>query len=156
MGRQHAWKKFEVLVGKFFGTRRNPLSGSNSGHTHSDTLHDNLFIECKYRAESALDTLYQEVEKKADEEGKVPVICLKKKKAKGFFIVLHSTDFPTVFELGKELIFVRRDKKKRTIYQAIEHDFNRAKKAKNPNQSIRIRSKEYSTDSASLEELSGL
>ncbi len=40
-------KKYELRVAKFFGTKRTPLSGSNSGHTHSDTLHPRLYIEVK-------------------------------------------------------------------------------------------------------------
>ena len=40
-------KAYERRVAKFFGTKRTPLSGSNSGHTHSDTLHPRLYIEVK-------------------------------------------------------------------------------------------------------------
>ena len=42
-----AWKNRERLVAKFFGGMRNALSGINSKVTHSDVIHDNLFIECK-------------------------------------------------------------------------------------------------------------
>ena len=40
-----AWKNRERLVAKFFGGMRNALSGINSKVTHSDVIHDNLFIE---------------------------------------------------------------------------------------------------------------
>ena len=45
-----AWKNRERLVARFFGGVRNALSGINSKVTHSDVIHDNLFIECKLRA----------------------------------------------------------------------------------------------------------
>jgi hypothetical protein len=41
------WKEFERRVARAFGTERTPLSGGNSKHTHSDTLHPELYIECK-------------------------------------------------------------------------------------------------------------
>ena len=40
-----AWKNRERLVAKFFGGMRNALSGINSKVTHSDVIHDKLFIE---------------------------------------------------------------------------------------------------------------
>ena len=40
-------RSFESRVARFWGTRRTPLSGICSGHTHADTLHKDLFIECK-------------------------------------------------------------------------------------------------------------
>ena len=45
-----AWKNRERLVARFFGGVRNALSGINSKVTHSDVVHDSLFIECKLRA----------------------------------------------------------------------------------------------------------
>ena len=45
-----AWKNRERLVSKFFGGIRNALSGINSKVTHSDVIHESLFIECKLRA----------------------------------------------------------------------------------------------------------
>ena len=45
----------EAVVANYFGTRRVPLSGSNSGHgTNSDSLHPKLYIECKVRSKIAL------------------------------------------------------------------------------------------------------
>ena len=43
-----AWKNRERLVAKFFGGMRNALSGINSKVTHSDVIHDNLFIAVSY------------------------------------------------------------------------------------------------------------
>lgn len=44
-----AWKAAERSVARKLGTRRTPLSGGNSAHTRSDTLHHELFIEVKLR-----------------------------------------------------------------------------------------------------------
>ncbi|HTT74243.1 MAG TPA: hypothetical protein VMG99_08925 [Thermoplasmata archaeon] len=43
-----AWKKVERRIAEFFGTERNPLSGGNSKHSRSDSLHLTLFIETKH------------------------------------------------------------------------------------------------------------
>lgn len=42
------WKAFERRVAKILGTVRTPLSGGNSRHTRSDTLHEDLYVEVKY------------------------------------------------------------------------------------------------------------
>lgn len=49
-----AWKVFERSVADFFGTTRSPLSGMIKAVTNSDTLHRQLYIECKYRAVFAI------------------------------------------------------------------------------------------------------
>jgi hypothetical protein len=45
------WKKFELAVAKDFKTHRTPLSGMVKTITNSDTLHKEIYVECKYRAE---------------------------------------------------------------------------------------------------------
>ena len=53
------WKAYERRVAKFFGTKRTPLSGINSGHsTHSDTLHPRLYLEVKSAAANAGSNAY--------------------------------------------------------------------------------------------------
>lgn len=99
-----AWKAFERTVARYFGTLRNSLSGGNSKLTRSDTTHPNYFIECKYRAKCAVQSLYDETAEKAEEEEKVPIICLKEKGREGFFIILHSKDFPVALDLGEGCI----------------------------------------------------
>ena len=74
------WKLFERVVASFFGTKRVPLSGSNSGHgTNSDSLHPKLYIECKVRSKIALWQLFVDTENKAKVEHKVPVVAVKQK-----------------------------------------------------------------------------
>lgn len=91
------WKSFERLVASFFGTRRVPLSGSNSGHgTNSDSLHPKLYIECKVRSKISLWQLFVDTEKKAKVEGKVPIVAIKQKGEKGYLLVLRPDDLEKV------------------------------------------------------------
>lgn len=68
-----SWKAFERKIARALGTHRTPLSGSASRHTSSDTLHEQLYVECKLRRSSALDTYFRSIRHKAEVEGKLPV-----------------------------------------------------------------------------------
>lgn len=101
------WKSFENLVAKFFGTRRVPLSGSNSGHgTNSDSLHPKLYIECKVRSKIALWQLFTDTEKKAKVESKVPVVAVKQKGEKGYLLLIRPEDLQKIAEIQKEVLEV--------------------------------------------------
>lgn len=104
---KECWKSFERVVASYFGTKRVPLSGSNSGHgTNSDTLHDKLYIECKVRGKIALWQLFADTEKKAKIEGKIPVVAIKQKGEKGYLLIIRPDDLEKVasfhFESSKE------------------------------------------------------
>ncbi len=71
-----AWKAFERRIAKSLGTERTPLSGGASRHTTSDTLHPDLYVECKWRKRSLVHTLFTIVCKQAKVERKVPVMAL--------------------------------------------------------------------------------
>ena len=73
-----AWKAFERRIAKSLGTVRTPLSGGASRHTTSDTLHPDLYVECKLAKRLALTNLFWPVCKKAGEEGKEPVLAIRK------------------------------------------------------------------------------
>lgn len=90
---KNTWKAFERVAAKFFGTVRNALSGRNSKVSSSDSIHPDLYIECKYRATSSLHSLFKDTKKKALLEDKIPVICTKVKNEAGFLITIHSDDF---------------------------------------------------------------
>lgn len=99
------WKGFEAKVAKFFGTRRVPLSGSNSGHnTNSDSLHEKLYIECKVRNKIAIWSLFVDTENKAKVEKKFPVVALKQKGEKGYLLVIRPEDLQKIAEIQKEYI----------------------------------------------------
>lgn len=82
------WKQFENRVAKLFGSRRTPLSGSNSAHTCSDSLHEDFFIECKLRQSFAHHALYSETAKLAEKEGKIPVVVTQKARSPSYLIVI--------------------------------------------------------------------
>lgn len=97
------WKSFERTVATYFGTRRVPLSGSNSGHgTNSDSLHPKLYIECKVRGKIALWQLFVDTENKAKIEGKIPVVAIKQKGEKGYLLVMRPEDLEKISEIRSE------------------------------------------------------
>ena len=91
-----SWKKFEARVASVFGSTRTPLSGGNSKITRSDSLHSDLFLECKHGIKSAFWTLYQQVRPKAQKERKIPILCLGNKNHEGFLVCFHVDDMPQV------------------------------------------------------------
>ena len=90
------WKAVERKVASFFGAKRTPLSGGNSGHTRSDTLHDILFVETKYRKVHSAVQLWRKTEKLAYKENKIPVVALAEKGARGFWLLVHAGDLTAV------------------------------------------------------------
>ena len=95
-----AWKSFERTVATFFGTKRVPLSGSNSGHgTNSDSLHDKLYIECKLRGKISLWRLFEDTERKAKQENKIPVVAIKQKGSRGYLLVMRPLDIKKIAEI---------------------------------------------------------
>ena len=97
MTHRNTWKNFERVVAKDFGASgRTPLSGGNSGHTRSDTLHPRLFIECKLRARFAPCRTYDEAAELADKEDKVPLVALKEKGRAGYYLILRPEDLPRI------------------------------------------------------------
>lgn len=99
------WKSFERLVAGFFGTKRVPLSGSNSGHnTNSDSMHNELYIECKVREKFAIWSLFDDTEKKAKNESKIPIVALKQKGEKGFLLVIRPENLEKIAEIHKKVV----------------------------------------------------
>jgi len=73
------WKQHERRIARSLRTRRTPLSGGNSGATRSDTLHPQLYIECKSQARSPVNALFRQVRRLARAENKLPVLALHQK-----------------------------------------------------------------------------
>ena len=92
------WKGVERKVAAFFGTKRTPLSGGNSGHTRSDTLHPALFVETKYRVKHSAVQLWRKTEELARKENKIPVVALVEKGARGYWFLIHASDLLSVAE----------------------------------------------------------
>lgn len=94
------WKGFERVVAAHFNTKRVPLSGSNSGHhTNSDTLHPELYIECKVRSKFAVWELFLDTEAKAIAEKKVPVVAIKQKGEKGYLLIIRPENLAEIFDI---------------------------------------------------------
>ena len=97
------WKGFERVVADFFGTKRVPLSGSNSGHnTNSDSLHPSLYIECKVRGKISLWPLFEDTEGKAKVEKKFPIVAIKQKGSKGYLLVMRPEHLLKIAAIKKE------------------------------------------------------
>jgi len=73
------WKEGERRIARIFNTNRTPLSGGNSRHTRSDTLHKELFIEVKHRKVVPGEGTMKIIEQLAKEENKIPLCVFIKK-----------------------------------------------------------------------------
>lgn len=75
------------------------MSGSNSGHnTKADVLHDDLYVEVKYRKNFALANLFIETEKLAKKENKTPVVAIKQHNMTGVLFLVRPED---ILEIAK-------------------------------------------------------
>lgn len=70
------FKRAERRVAGMLGTRRTPLSGGNSRHTRSDTLHPDLFVEVKLAKSPPLWGEMLALRRRAARQGKRPLIVL--------------------------------------------------------------------------------
>ena len=91
------WKSRERQVCKDFGTERNPLSGGNSKHSRSDSLHPQLFIEHKHRQSNTVVQLYDETTVLAKKESKIPVVTLSQHGRNGYLLVIAPEDLEAVY-----------------------------------------------------------
>lgn len=95
-----SWKGAERKIASAFGTRRNPLSGSNSGVTASDSRHPHLFIENKHSKNGhAVQRIYYKAKDLAAKEGKVPLVTLTGANRTGFLVVCEAKDLKRIAEL---------------------------------------------------------
>jgi hypothetical protein len=100
MARSVAWKSLERQAAKYFGCLRQVLSGSSNrpDRSSSDSTHDRLFIEAKYRAKHAVVKLWKQTSDHAKREGKTPVVVVKQHRQKGFLLVVHCDDLAYVWD----------------------------------------------------------
>ena len=98
-GLMATWKKRERQIAAYFGTIRTPLSGGNSAHTRSDSLHPDLFIEQKHRKSHSVISLWDKVKKLAKRENKIPVVTLTQHNRPGFWLVIHSDDIEHICDV---------------------------------------------------------
>ena len=94
MTHRHTWQRREGRVAALLGALRQPLSGSSgrADRTASDSTHPRLFVECKYRARHATQTMFDAVRHAARKEKKLPVLALADRGRPGFLLCVHSDD----------------------------------------------------------------
>jgi hypothetical protein len=112
------WKQQERRVAKFFGTRRTPLSGSNSQHnTESDSLHGKLYIECKYRKQLFIFDEWPLVLEKANKENKIPVLSIKTMQIKDDVILIRLKDLDRIIEERKHALLQEETTMEETVLE---------------------------------------
>lgn len=95
-----SWKAFERRIANALGVKRNPLSGSNSRHSESDTLHPKYFIECKLRARIPFMKDWDKTKKCAQKEKKIPLVVFHEKKRKENIVMMSFDDFVGMYFVG--------------------------------------------------------
>ena len=104
MNNSGTWKSVERRIALLFGVKRTPLSGGNSGHTRSDTLHDKLFIEIKHRKGGfGVVNLFKQTVPLAKKENKIPVVAVHEKNRKDVFILCRVRDLKAVADCLEEI-----------------------------------------------------
>ena len=99
MTSRNTWKQRERDIADDFGTKRNPLSGSMSGHSSSDSLSDTFYLESKLRANPPGWNLFLDTRDKAKKEKKIPIVVLSKKYHKDKIAMI---DYDFLLELLKK------------------------------------------------------
>ena len=99
-----AWKAFERRIAKSLGTVRTPLSGIPSRHTSSDTLHPDLYVECKQRKTSLLHGLFIPIRRQAKVENKVPVLAYHRKGSPNTLAVIDWSFFLKLWNMAGDWV----------------------------------------------------
>lgn len=91
------WKRREREVASRFGTRRLPVSGRQEDKGGDDCQHPALFIQVKHgRQNSRERALFDEAALKAEEAGKIPIICLTSPNRPGILVICRVEDLKAV------------------------------------------------------------
>jgi len=117
------WKGFEKAIAAAFNTLRTPFSGSNSGVTSSDSLHDRLYVECKFHKNQTILNLMRDTEKRAEEEHKVPIVALADPEEEGRYNKYVMFNIKDLFKIVREIDLHELDKRippNTTIHKLME------------------------------------
>jgi hypothetical protein len=95
------WKAVETRVAKKYGEKRQIGSGSlgRAERSRSDSTHETLYVETKYREWTAARTWYDDTRIKAKKEKKIPVLILVDKGRPGFLVVVEAKNLKAVADL---------------------------------------------------------
>lgn len=104
MTSRSCWKNSERTVARALGSERNPLSGMNSGHSTSDTLHPELYIEVKTRKKVPFRKLLIDTIKKAFVENKIPILVYHElsQKREDDMVMMRFADFAHMYDCAKK------------------------------------------------------
>lgn len=89
MTHKATWKNLEREVAEFFGGHRTPLSGMSNVLTKSDIIHEDMFVECKYRKRFPVIEKFSEFKRTAE---KAPVFSITDPRIYGENVWLFSPD----------------------------------------------------------------
>ena len=103
------WKKLEMRLCKEMGGKRTPLSGSNSQHgTSADCIEldqefEKFYFEIRLREKFSHHTMFfDDVEKPAIKENKIPILLTHKKSSKnGDLVTMKFCDFINLVKNNK-------------------------------------------------------
>ena len=107
---KESWKAFERRVASDFKTTRTPLSGMVKTITNSDTLHPDLYIECKYRGKEF--TFFEEFMQIRDRMGIPPIFHIHPKGRHLLYLMYVEDFFRFINEPDLRAYKCRRDKYK--------------------------------------------
>lgn len=100
------WKQAERQSARLFGSERRPLSGATHGQHQTgndDAEHERLYIETKQTGDSkspynAICKLMNETVARAELEGKIPVVAIRRTGMKDtdVYLMVKSSDLPAL------------------------------------------------------------
>ncbi len=83
------WKAAEYRAARKLGGRRSALSGGRGSNCKGDVELPGWYVECKYRKQFYVMSMFLEVEKKAKKEGKNLLLILTEKNTHGQLAVMR-------------------------------------------------------------------
>lgn len=95
---RNTWKAAERRIAASFGARRQIGSGSlgRDDRSSSDSTHETLYIEAKYRKRHTAVALHDDTAKKAKKEGKIPVVVMVEKNRPGTWLLIKQENLPAI------------------------------------------------------------
>jgi len=108
MTSKSTWTGFERDVAKFFGTKRNPLSGASntddSGNERpGDVIHPVILNECKLRKRFAFFRIWDKLEEEAKKYKRPPLLWVREKgDRKTVLVCMHGATFAKIYNFLEE------------------------------------------------------
>lgn len=99
------WKAWEREVAKVLGGKRIPTSGSAQFEGEKgDVLHPVFEIECKYRKKILVASWFREVDTRAKESKKIPLLAIRERgMMDGALVVIRLKDLQKLLQTGHQI-----------------------------------------------------